>query len=169
MRRCLLCKTEPYPFHTMQCKKCSTKHQVDCMKIEFMDSFLISVIIPQKCQEVLKNTKGNVSDYPAMVVSCCKKDREQTINVITKFSESPRKAKYTGYFKKKLEKLGPIGSIGKLCKNPIGQCAEQHAAETFFKKNKKNHIKDILFSTPFRPRTSEAFDYCENCIKIFNL
>ena len=117
----------------------------------------------------MQNTRGNVIDYPAMMVSCCRSDLESPLEIFTAYSESPQIAGYTSKLKKDLDKLGNLGTISQLCKNPIGQCAEQHAAEKLLQKRKNYIVKNILFSTAFRPRTSEIFDYCENCINIFNL
>ena len=169
MGRCIANKNGDYPFLTSRCKKCSTKHQKECMKIEYMDRYLLSVEIPQKCDWVLKNTKGRVNDYPAMVVSCCRSDIETPLEIFTAYSESPQTACYTSKLNKDLAKIGNLGTIDQSCKNPIGQCAEQHAAEKLLNKRKSYIVKNILFSTAFRPRTSEMFDYCENCIRIFNL
>lgn len=170
MGRCIASKNGNYPFLTPQCKKCSATHQKECMKVEYMDRYLLSIEIPQKCDEVLRTTKGRVKDYPAMVASCCRNDIATPLEIFTAYSESPQIAGYTSKLTKDLAKIGKLGTtMVQTCRNPIGQCAEQHAAEKLLQKRKRFIVKNILFSTAFRPRTSEAFDYCDNCIKIFNL
>lgn len=169
MGRCIANKNGNYPWGASQCKKCSSTHQKKCMKVEYMDRYLLSIEIPEMCKKVLKTTKGRVNDYPAMMVSCCRSDIENPLEIFTAHSESPSVAEYTSKLKNHLAKMGQLGTIIPSCKNPIGQCAEQHAAEILLQKRKSYIVKNILFSTAFRPRTSEIFDYCDNCIKIFNL
>lgn len=50
------------------------------------------------------------------------------------------------------------------CSHPIGQCAEQHAANILLKDvNPAFDIKkEIYFSKAIRPSTGEDFDYCNN-------
>ena len=169
MGTCIANKNSDYPWGTLQCKKCSPTHQRECMKVEYMDRYLLSIVIPQKCEEVMRTTKGRVNDYPAMVASCCRSEIETPLEIFTAYSESPKVAGYNSKLKKHLTNVGQLGTIIPSCKNPIGQCAEQHAAEKLLQKRKNYIVKNILFSTAFRPRTSEIFDYCENCIKLFNL
>ena len=59
-------------------------------------------------------------------------------------------------------------------KFPIGQCAEQHAANDLLQKknNKKTNLDikaEIFFSKAIRPSTGEVFDYCRNCKVLFDL
>lgn len=63
-------------------------------------------------------------------------------------------------------------------KHPIGQCAEQHAANELLFCIKYRNVpfynqiqvkKDIYFSKAIRPSTGEEFDYCQNCKDLFDL
>ena len=57
------------------------------------------------------------------------------------------------------------------CDHPVGQCAEQHAANILLKEvNPLLDVKqDIYFSKAIRPSTGEEFDYCDNCKVLFDL
>ncbi len=57
------------------------------------------------------------------------------------------------------------------CKHPIGQCAEQHAANLLLQQvNPALDVKsEIYFSKAIRPSTGEEFDYCDNCKVLFDL
>lgn len=54
---------------------------------------------------------------------------------------------------------------------PIGQCAEQHAANELLKGLgcRKDIKNDILFGKPIRCLTGEDWDYCQNCRDLFNI
>ena len=54
---------------------------------------------------------------------------------------------------------------------PIGQCAEQHAAnELLIGLGSRVDIKnDILFGKPIRCLTGEEDVYCQNCKELFNI
>lgn len=122
--------------------------------------------------------------YPAMVVSCT--DSQQSM-YCDSFARKPIIKEY-GLTKM----LGEMGrSFGfrnpveyqDLKDNshhnfPIGQCAEQHAAnELLFCIQQRNTPlyaqidikKGIYFSKAIRPSTGEEFGYCQNCRDLFNL
>ncbi len=63
--------------------------------------------------------------------------------------------------------LGEIGRQVDGCKNPVGRCAEQHAAKLLLDEHPLWGRKDVLFSSAFRPRTDEIIPYCANCKKLF--
>lgn len=58
------------------------------------------------------------------------------------------------------------------CSFPVGQCAEQHAANNLLKilGNSLNIKKDFFFGKPVRTATGEDnIPYCANCSNLFNL
>lgn len=64
---------------------------------------------------------------------------------------------------------GDIGTTSPVTnsKNPIGRCAEQHAANLLMKKAPVHGVEDIQFSLCLRCRTLEWLDYCDNCQVLF--
>ena len=122
--------------------------------------------------------------YPAMIAICCDKD-EKMIRGSFSDKGSVEEYKLTGM----LDEMAADFNHGQpiidrdtfteksLNKFPIGHCAEQHATnellfcERWDKSINKvlNIKKDVYFSIAVRPSTGEAFDYCENCKKLFNL
>ena len=59
-----------------------------------------------------------------------------------------------------------------MCKHPIGQCAEQHAANDLLKLvgNGLNIKSELYFGKPVRTATGEDnIAYCDNCNNLFNL
>lgn len=58
---------------------------------------------------------------------------------------------------------------GEKCRNTIGNCAEQRAANDIFKSPicSTNDIADLIFSITIRPRTMEIIPFCCNCKSIF--
>lgn len=155
--------------------KCSPLHRQECAKVHYMDDLLLKKDIPEMCTVVdrwrkIRKKDPEDKDYPAMMVSCCVSPSNSSLKIYTKHSCKPLKKFYKNTsLITEMELLGKIGKGSKICANPVGQCAEQHAAEMLLRDNPTYPIKKILFSTAFRPRTNEAFDYCDNCIKIFNI
>lgn len=88
------------------------------------------------------------------------------------FGESGDPDKEISYKNKKYlsEIRTTLGEIDKQvdgCKNPVGRCAEQHAAKLLLDEHPRWGRKDVFFSTAFRPRTDEVIPYCANCKKLF--
>lgn len=113
-------------------------------------------------------------DYPAAVVLCClKEDKLEDRTCIPPFyyGESANEKDSRKYKNQILlfffEALGGLWGKNKTCKYPIGNCAEQHAAEILLNDNPQCGLHDIVFSSAFRPRTDEIVPYCENCKKLF--
>ena len=52
-------------------------------------------------------------------------------------------------------------------RNPIGQCAEQHATNSWLKKNPLHDFNELKFSICLRPRTLAYLPNCDNCIVLF--
>lgn len=53
-----------------------------------------------------------------------------------------------------------------LCKNTLGICSEQHAADDYMVKYNVP-LDRLRFSLAMRPRTNELMSYCKNCKMIF--
>lgn len=122
--------------------------------------------------------------YPAMVVTCQDSMRIKTCDSYA------RKSDIGEYELTKMAiaiaqdfQLSPPLSYKDLNhashhRHPIGQCAEQHAAnELLFDMQKTNQDyynqldikRNIYFSKAIRPATGEVFEYCDNCKQLFNL
>ena len=68
----------------------------------------------------------------------------------------------------KLKSLGHIGSVRAACMNPIGACAEPHAARKVLSHiGNRMSLNQLVFSEALRPRTMEKVDYCKNCKDTF--
>lgn len=67
----------------------------------------------------------------------------------------------------RLSKLGEIGKRTQYCRNPIGNCAEQHAGNNFMNALHYKNINGLYFSESVRPRTMEIIPPCDNYKSIF--
>ncbi len=117
--------------------------------------------------------------YPTMVCSCT--DRNETAFV----ANYSHKLSLTEYGKTKMLKemgreFSPMGIISKkedlyrLSRHrfPIGQCAEQHAANDllWILGNALDIKHDLYFGKPVRTATGEDnIPYCDNCSDLFDL
>ena len=116
----------------------------------------------------IKKKKIKIKDWPAAVSSCCFEGRE----IYHDISKVPTNVKFDKRIYKQFNNLGGIkeGHV-KGCNNQLGRCAEQRAANKLLKENhqkfKRRNIKDINFSTAYRPRTMGVVPMCENCKFIF--
>ena len=69
---------------------------------------------------------------------------------------------------------GSVGSHSPITTshNPIGNCAEQHAANMVMLEGKKNRNREeankLFFTEAIRPRTMQVIDYCSNCTAVFD-
>lgn len=117
--------------------------------------------------------------FPAMVAACT--DNKQRA-VECKSSGKPVLSEYKSTcmldeMKKnfgRINKIEDLRTLSRESKFPLGQCAEQHAANALLSRNvEKNRISniktDIFFSKAIRPATGEVFPYCKNCSTLFDL
>lgn len=124
------------------------------------------------CKEVIRNRKragvnNGVHDYPGAAAVAA--------DAHLSFSGRGRSCKpqYKEYndtpkLENKLKSLGKIGKQRAGVKNPIGACAEPHAAHKVLKHfGPRMSLNQVVFSTALRPRTMEKVDYCQNCIDTF--
>jgi len=109
--------------------------------------------------------KNNISDKEAMLLPPV---------IIGAVLGNKFKVDFTRYLKypiaKKLEaKLNTIGKIGiNNGINVVGKCAEVNSSNYLLLLKKKAEPSEIKFTRPYRPRTSEIIETCQNCQKIFN-
>ena len=124
------------------------------------------------CKEVIRNRKrtgvnNGVHDYPGAAVIAA--DARLTFSGRGR-SCKPQYKEYndTPKLENKLKSLGKIGKQRNGTKNPIGACAEPHAAHKVLKHfGLRMTLNQVVFSTALRPRTMEKVDYCQNCIDTF--
>lgn len=109
--------------------------------------------------------KHHMRDYPAVVVACGCKQREQ---IFTGTSKSTIGYEYVPMLKNELEKLAPIGQKRSGCNNTVGACAEPHAADLVFRDYPVCDMSDLQFSEAYRPRTGQRIPYCKNCKDVFH-
>ncbi len=108
--------------------------------------------------------KHDIFDYPAVIVACCYvKGRK----IFWGQSESPLYHNYSLKIKKRLERLGEIGTKRDGCNNVIGACAEPHAADKVINKYPGCGMDELQFSRAYRPRTGKKVKYCINCKDTF--
>ena len=118
--------------------------------------------------QVIARTSGRtprIKDYPAAISSC-------SIIGSTAHKEDYSRSCQNYHFEEPinsaLSKLGNIGCIDSSCKNPIGHCAEPHAANKLLRTlRRKPPIRNFVFSDTIRPRTMQALSYCNNCKRTF--
>ena len=115
-----------------------------------------------------KKTKTWYWDYPAMAAICYDISR---IKKASSFSRCPNDDDYQTVVERK-NKLLELGEIGKHTiktgsSNIVGNCAEQHAADLFMKRNRSYQLQNLYFSNALRPRTKQAFEPCANCKYVF--
>jgi len=77
--------------------------------------------------------------------------------------------KYVKPIRKRLNKLGKIGSTSDITKtsNIIGKCAEVKAINNLLKRESHLEVDNVVFTKAIRPRTLEKIPRCKNCISIF--
>lgn len=105
-------------------------------------------------------------DYPAMAAIC--HDRGRCLKRAS-YSHRPQSNEFHPVLGSKLRTLGEIGKKPSIQgkRYPLGNCAEQHAANIFMKQCGENDLNNLYFSKAMRPRTKEVFDYCDNCKNTF--
>lgn len=118
-----------------------------------------------------QHKKYSIYDYPSCVVACCTVDNPVEIDVSKSSRPIIGKTYKVPILLKALMSLGAIGKKSSVtkCKNPIGQCAEQHVAELVLNKQSKCNLASLRFSKAIRPRTKAVIEYCDNCKYIFKL
>lgn len=124
------------------------------------------------CDEVLRTRKrtgayNGVRDYPGAAVVAA--DSQLTFSGRGR-SSKPQFMEYsdTPKLENKMKSLGRIGSVRDACKNPIGACAEPHAAHRVLCHfGPHMSLNQIVFSKAIRPRTMEEIGYCQNCKDTF--
>lgn len=115
-----------------------------------------------------KEYQSRYQDYPAVVVSCS--NSISSCDSWSDYAHSCKKNTYVDRLKLALLKLGNLGKKSSNgCKNAIGHCAENHAANRVLKKHGSTGCKQLVFSKAIRPRTGEIIPYCDNCKTIFML
>lgn len=115
--------------------------------------------------------------YPAMVAVCTdgrlRSCRDYSHRAIV---DEYKRTIMHKEMEKRFGKISSRNDFRKLSKErfPIGQCAEQHAAQQLllYPPLRHSHIniqRDMFFSKAMRPSTGEVFPYCENCKALFDL
>lgn len=124
-------------------------------------------IVRQRVSDIRKShpsVKHDIFDYPAVIVACrYVKGRK----IFWGQSESPLYHNYSLKIKKRLERLGEIGTKRVGCNNVIGACAEPHAADKVIKCYPGCEMDELQFSHAYRPRTAQKVKYCINCKETF--
>ena len=85
------------------------------------------------------------------------------------FSHHPSGTKWVGVLAIRLRSvLGKIGERSKFGKRYIiGNCAEQHAANSYISRYGENDLSKLYFSEAVRPKTMQVFEPCDNCKAVF--
>ena len=117
--------------------------------------------------------------YPAMVSVCT----DVKFRFLSEgYSDSPDAVEYgktsmlstmeTDFYKGKSIKNAGSFKEASMCAHPLGQCAEQHAANDLLQQKGASYLDvktDIFFSKAVRPVSGKEYDPCPNCKKLFNL
>lgn len=134
----------------------------------------------RKYRETMRqNGKKNVKvdkddrDYPAMICRCCpEKCIDQKLPFVSFFGHAKgnnKKFYRNQQLLNKMNQIGGVGNINESCTYPVGQCAEQHAAQFLLNKVPTCNLNEILYSTPMRPRDNSFHANCNNCKDILGL
>ncbi len=117
--------------------------------------------------------------FPAMVSVCT----DVNFNFLSEgFADSPDVNEYKKtsmlntmevdfYQRRRIKGVDDFKNVS-LCKHPLGQCAEQHAANDLLQTKKTENLdikRDIFFSKAVRPVNMIEFSPCDNCKKLFDL
>ena len=105
-------------------------------------------------------------EYPAMAAAC---EGNQCIRFT--YSYKMIGWKCNPILMRQIQHFGQIGhrpqSANLEQKYPLGNCAEQHAADKFlnalFKRNQNVQLTALQYSIAMRPRTMQRFAACKNC------
>lgn len=112
--------------------------------------------------------KITIQAWPAAAAACC----FNSGGIYHENSKGYTNVKFDQRIENEFQKLGGTkGSIVEGCKNRLGKCAEQRAANlllaTTYNNTRTYSIKRIIFSKAYRPRTMTTIPMCNNCISIF--
>ncbi|MDE5849132.1 MAG: hypothetical protein K2H38_03230 [Muribaculaceae bacterium] len=132
----------------------------------FEEALKIKTEVENKATIMRKTPK--IRDYPACICSATSL-RSYPI-IATEISRRMKKDVVTDIMRKAFElKLGgEVGEISPITglQFPIGQCAEQHAANSIIRDLPQRET-DIIFSTCLRPRTMGIQAACLKCLTVF--
>ncbi|MDY3267634.1 MAG: hypothetical protein SOX26_09010 [Phocaeicola sp.] len=129
--------------------------------------------IKEYCRQILKghectlatgkNNKKWFWNYPAAVSICYN-------NGFFKrgYSHFSKDTVWAEPLRLKIMKIGKLGYGTPFCKNPLGNCAEQHSGNNLMKSYKGiNKLEQLYFTETIRPRTMEVLTPCKHCKLIF--
>ncbi len=125
-------------------------------------------------QKGVKNVKKDKDehDYPAMICRCCStkciENKSMFVSYYGHAKSNNKKFYRNAQLVKKMDEIGGVGKHNSSCKYPVGQCAEQHAAQFLLNKEMCS-LNEIIYSTPIRPRDNSTHDHCNNCKHILGL
>lgn len=114
-------------------------------------------------------------DYPSIICRCCDINDVNKMDVQRSYSGRSRDKNNKFYqnnaLLNQMQLLGGVGCNGDYngCRNPVGQCAEQHAAQWLLREKPNCRLEQIVYSNSFRPRDNSFHEYCEKCKKILDI
>lgn len=137
-----------------------------CLGRDSIDDILLA-----KCDQIYKLVNASfvtpiIQNYPPVVVGCFSV-RNRFMYIETTYSPEPDYTQ-TPELHFRLSSLGIIGQKRPQCSFPLGHCAEPKAAFRTIKETNSS-LRNLRFSTAFRPRTQEPVEYCCNCKDTFNI
>ena len=152
------------------------KVALDC-RVEKYADYVYATFEQDRIQGKVKSFGGYY--YPAMVSVCT--DALQRFNT-EGYADSPDAAEYAktsllGTMENDFNGGGNIKSKDtfkkiSLCIHPLGQCAEQHAANELLQVKGAENLdikQEVFFSKAIRPATLKDYPPCANCQKLFDL
>lgn len=176
-------KPNPPEFHPNVGNRSKVEQVLDSHCKEIANLFHKWKVQPQQEQQ-LSRILEEVEDYT-------KKDSWRKFNyrhyVVNVCGEGGSRAFFRGFSgifgvvkDKNLQLMNAFGQIlgggvddksNQFCKNPIGHCAEMHAANLCLNKVTSLSITDLRISISYTTRlgSSRPRSYCLNCITLFNL
>lgn len=113
---------------------------------------------------------GKIKNLPRVISACSASLQDP--NYQWGCNHSAKQSDYDQRFLDRIEEVFPGKSVGErsgLTPWPIGQCAEQHAANKVLKNDANAVIEDLQFSDAIKTKMPDLpFPPCANCKTIFD-
>lgn len=125
----------------------------------------------KECYQSMLEDKidGKIKDLPRVLAACSASVQDP--NYYVGWNHQPTQSEYDQRFLDRVDQVFPGKTIGEhtlLAPWPIGQCAEQHAANTVLKHDSNAIIDELQFSDAIKTSVPLLpFPYCANCKAIF--
>lgn len=127
--------------------------------------FIKSVHEDMKAAVFVTQNGGKLRDCLPAVMVGCEYDKVAHIGESGRFLQEPEQHPI---LKTKLLELGSLGDKSDICDYPIGNCAENDAANQVLNDHiEVSNLQQLRFTQALCPRTFQQKDTCNNCNFVF--